>query len=121
MGWVAVLADVSQENDAQHGTDSGEALEDRGVGMFDERGRYGIAVVGQDGSELRLDGLMVLEQASSITGQCPQLREDRGRNRERAPVGLLVPERVREHERVEDVIFDRRDPVALRRPGRDLR
>jgi hypothetical protein len=65
---------------------------------------------------LRLGALLGLEQPVAIARQRPQLGERWGRNRERPPMSVLVAERVGEHERVEPIVFDWCDPVALARP-----
>ena len=72
-------------------------------------------VVGlQDHPQLGLDRLLGLQQPVPVPGQGLDLGQQRGRHRERPPVPVFVAQRVGEHERVEPVVLDRGDPVALR-------
>jgi hypothetical protein len=79
-------------------------------------------VVGlQDRPRLGFGGLLGLLETISVTGQRPDLSQQRRRRDQRSPVRVLVAQGVGQDERVEPVVLDRSDPVALPRPGGDAR
>ena len=79
-------------------------------------------VVGlQDHPQLVLHRLLGLQQPVPVAGQRLDLGQQRRRHRQRPPVGVLVAQRVGEHERVEPVVLDRGDLVALPGARRDPR
>jgi len=74
-----------------------------------------------DRPELVLHVALVPDQPLPVTGQRTQLGQQRRGRRERAPMPVLVAQRVGQHERVEGIRLTRREPVTLPRPGRHLR
>jgi hypothetical protein len=66
----------------------------------------GRRVVGlQDGAQLGLGTLLGGQQPVAVTGQRPQLGQDRAAGRQRPPVPMLVAQGVSQHARVEDVVL----------------